>query len=155
MTGQCDHWVTYPQSNTLDSIFPQREKKQKRNKEEEFLACEGARLPPPFLICPFILHSRIGRYNEVIMESIKLNDLLQLTEEQIANTKIRFMTPSERIGFNPNRDAEDLVKQDEINLRASVYNREKSVSFKEGVIAIGFIRIDIDKDLWLMTGVEH
>ena len=99
--------------------------------------------------------SRIGRYNEVIMESIKLNDLLQLTEEQIANTKIRFMTPSERIGFNPNRDAEDLVKQDEINLRASVYNREKSVSFKEGVIAIGFIRIDIDKDLWLMTGVEH
>ena len=98
---------------------------------------------------------RIGRYNEVIMESIKLNDLLQLTEEQIANTKIRFMTPSERIGFNPNRDAEDLVKQDEINLHASVYNREKSVSFKEGVIAIGFIRIDIDKDLWLMTGVEH
>ena len=99
--------------------------------------------------------SRIGRYNEVIMESIKLNDLLQLTEEQIANTKIRFMTPSERIGFNPNRDAEDLAKQDEINLHASVYNREKSVSFKEGVIAIGFIRIDIDKDLWLMTGVEH
>lgn len=57
MTGQCDHWVTYPQSNTLDSIFPQREKKQRRNKEEEFLACEGARLPPPFLICPFILQN--------------------------------------------------------------------------------------------------
>ena len=97
------------------------------------------------------LIERIECYNEFIMEPIKLNDLLQLTEEQIANTKIRFMTPSVRIGFNPNRDAEDLAKQDEINLRALVYNREKSVSFNKGTIAIGFIRVD--EDQWLMTGI--
>lgn len=82
-------------------------------------------------------------YNEAIMEPIKLNDLLQLSEEQINQTKIRFMVPNSRTGFDPNRDAEDTAKQDEINLHALVYNRENSVPFKEGVIAIGFIRIDI------------
>ena len=87
------------------------------------------------------------------MEPIKLNDLLQLSEEQINQTKIRFMVPNSRTGFDPNRDAEDTAKQDEINLRALVYNRENSVPFKEGVIAIGFIRIDADKDLWPMTGI--
>ena len=29
------------------------------------------------------------------MESIKLNDLLQLSEEQLENTKIRFMVPND------------------------------------------------------------
>lgn len=85
------------------------------------------------------------------MEPIKLNDLLQLSEEQINQTKIRFMVPNSQIGFDPNRDAEDVAKQDEINLRALVYNRENSVPFKEGVIAIGFIQIDTD--FWLMTGI--
>lgn len=87
------------------------------------------------------------------MEPIKLNDLLQLSEEQINRTKVRFMVPSNRIGFDPNRDAEDSAKQDEINLRALVYNRENSVPFKKDVIAIGFIRIDTN--LWLMTGIVN
>ena len=85
------------------------------------------------------------------MEDIKLNDLLQLTREEIDKTKIRFMVPNDGINFNPNTDAEDPKKQDKVNLEALVYNREKSMSFTDGIIAIGFIRIR--DDYWLMTGI--
>ena len=85
------------------------------------------------------------------MESIKLNDILQLGEEQIENAKIRFMVPNDSINFDPNSDAADVNKQDKINLCDLVYNRDSSISFKAGVIAIGFIRIR--DDYWLMTGV--
>lgn len=84
-------------------------------------------------------------------ETIRLNDLLQLTNGEINKTKIRFMVPSSGIDFNPNTDAEDPSKQDKINLTDLVYNREKSMSFTDGVIAIGFIRIR--DDYWLMTGI--
>ena len=85
------------------------------------------------------------------MEAIKLNDLLHLTRKEINKTKIRFMVPSSGIDFDPNADAEDPSKQDKINLTDLVYNREKSISFTDGVIAIGFIRIR--EDYWLMTGI--
>ncbi|MBR2755081.1 MAG: GIY-YIG nuclease family protein [Lachnospiraceae bacterium] len=85
------------------------------------------------------------------MEKIKLNDLLQLTQSQIEKTKFRFMIPSKDINFGPNSDAEDITKQDEINLKHLVHNRAKSISFKKDVIAIGFIQIR--KDFWLMTGM--
>lgn len=85
------------------------------------------------------------------MEIIRLNDLLQLTREEIDKTKIRFMVPNSDINFNPNADAEDPSKQDEINLTSLVYNSEKKMSFTDGVIAIGFIRIR--DDYWLMTGI--
>ena len=84
-------------------------------------------------------------------ETIKLNDLLQLTNGEINKTKIRFMVPSSGIDFDPNTDAEDPSKQDKINLTDLVYNREKSMSFTDGVIAIGFVRIH--DDYWLMTGI--
>lgn len=86
------------------------------------------------------------------MEDIKLNDLLQLTKEEVDKTKIRFMVPSSGIDFDPNTDAEDPSKRDKINLTDLVYNREKSMSFTDGVIAIGFIRIR--DDYWLMTGIK-
>lgn len=84
-------------------------------------------------------------------EIIKLNDLLQLTDDEIDKTKIRFMVPSSDIDFDPNTDAEDTSKQDKINLTDLVYNREKSISFTDDIIAIGFIRIH--DDYWLMTGI--
>ena len=84
-------------------------------------------------------------------EIIKLNDLLQLTDDEIDKTKIRFMVPSSGIDFDPNTDAEDPSKQDKINLTDLVYNREKSISFTDDIIAIGFIRIR--DDYWLMTGI--
>ena len=61
------------------------------------------------------------------------------------------MEPSSGIDFDPNTDAEDHSKQDKINLTDLVYNREKSISFTDGIIAIGFIRIR--DDYWLMTGI--
>ena len=61
------------------------------------------------------------------------------------------MVPSSGIDFDPNTDAEDPSKQDKINLTDLVYNREKSMSFTDGIIAIGFIRIR--DDYWLMTGI--
>ena len=85
------------------------------------------------------------------MEAIKLNDILHLTAEQIQNTKFRFMVPNAEVSFDPNTDAKDPEKQDNINLRHLVYNRQKSLSFVEGVIAVGFIRIH--EDYWLLTGV--
>ena len=85
------------------------------------------------------------------METIKLNDILQLNEKQLDSAKIRFMVSSDRIGFNPALDAEDVEKQDKLNLEDLVFNRQTSISFKEGVIAIGFIRIR--DDYWLMTGM--
>ena len=44
------------------------------------------------------------------METIKLNDIPQLNEQQLENAKIRFMVSSDRISFNPNLDAEDVEK---------------------------------------------
>lgn len=85
------------------------------------------------------------------MEDIKLNDLLQLTKKEVNKTKIRFMVPSSGIDFDPNTDAKDPSRQDKINLTDLVYNRKKSMSFTDGVIAIGFIRIR--DDYWLMTGI--
>ena len=37
-------------------------------------------------------------------EPIKLNDILQLTAEQLENTKIRFMVSNDDINFNPNSE---------------------------------------------------
>lgn len=83
------------------------------------------------------------------MDKIKLNDILNLTEEEISRTKIRFMTPSG--DFDPIRDVKNEGERDRVNLEALVWNRESSLSFKDGTIAIGFIRIE--EDTWLMTGI--
>lgn len=80
---------------------------------------------------------------------IKLNDILNLTDEEIINTRIRFMTKSGK--FNPYEDAKSKDKHDVINLRYLVHNRKDSISFKEGIIAIGFIPLGDDK--WLMSGI--
>lgn len=90
-------------------------------------------------------------YVEPDPDSIVLNDLLHLSNEQIENTKIRFMTPSEDCNFDPVRDSENPELQNKINLTDLVFNRSSSISFKEGVIAIGFIPLGGDR--WLMTGV--
>jgi CTP:phosphocholine cytidylyltransferase-like protein len=84
-------------------------------------------------------------------EPIKLNDLLQLSPGELESAKIRFMVPNKELKFDPNTDADDLTRQDTINLKYLVHNRPKSIPFSEGVIAIGFIRIRDDR--WLMTGI--
>ena len=88
---------------------------------------------------------------EMIADRIYLNDIIQLSEKEIENTKLRFMVPSKHIGFDPNKDAEDSSKQDYINLKHLVHNPQKKISFRKGTIAIGFIKIR--EDHWLMTGI--
>lgn len=79
---------------------------------------------------------------------IKLNDLLHLSDEQIESTKIRFMV--KRGTFDPQKEAADETKHDRLNLHHLVHNSE-SISFKKGIIAIGFV--NVHDDYWLMTGV--
>lgn len=81
--------------------------------------------------------------------AIKLNDILRLTDSEIQRTKIRFMVESGN--FQPLADVKNEEKQDKINLVDLVFNREKSISFKSGVIAIGFL--PLENDMWLMTGI--
>lgn len=84
---------------------------------------------------------------------IYLNDILHLSDEQIRNTKLRFIVESKRINFDPYVDIDDPIKQNHMNLRNVVHNPSKKISFKKGTIAIGFIKIDKEQDYWLMTGI--
>ena len=86
------------------------------------------------------------------MSKIKLNDILNLTEEEISRTKFRFMIPSEGISFDPVETAKKKDERDKVNLTDLVWNGEK-IYFHEGIIAIGFI--PQGKDRWLMTGVVN
>ena len=87
------------------------------------------------------------------MEPIKLNDILQLSESELKNTKIRFMTNNKDGSFNPVKDACDEQKKEDLNLKHLVYNRKTSISFCKEVIAIGFFRLPENLDYWLMTGI--
>lgn len=82
------------------------------------------------------------------MLMILLNDILNLSEEEIKNTKIRFNKTNnedfEPVQLFKDRD-EDLYKR-------HFGNYSKNKSFKEGQIAIGFIRIDPDQ--WLLFDIS-
>lgn len=85
------------------------------------------------------------------MEKITLNDILQLSEEQIKRTKIRFMVPNDFYNFDPKKNADDPEIQERINMHDLVYNRRTQIMFKKDVIAIGFIPLENDR--WLMSGI--
>lgn len=87
------------------------------------------------------------------MAEIKLNDILKLSESELKNTKIRFMTNDKDGVFDPIGIAGDEQKKEELNLKNLVHNRSRSISFKKDVIAIGFIRLPKVRDNWLMTGI--
>ena len=81
---------------------------------------------------------------------IKLNDLLNLTEEQAANTKIH---------FNMNNGHDDPIKlyQDnrEIINKQWFYWKEGNKSlFQVGQIAICLVRMPKNKDQWLLTTID-
>ena len=82
---------------------------------------------------------------------IKLNDILQLTEEEIGRTKLRFMVKSYNVDFDPIKTAKDEKKRDDLNLKHLVHNQSDKIYFKKDVIAIGFIPLENDK--WLLTGI--
>ncbi|RIY19278.1 endonuclease [Bifidobacteriaceae bacterium NR026] len=80
---------------------------------------------------------------------IKLNDLLNLTEEQAANTKIR---------FNMNNRHDDPIKlyQDnrEIINKQWLYWKYSKSLFQVGQIAICLVRMPKNKDQWLLTTID-
>ncbi|MDK7784709.1 GIY-YIG nuclease family protein [Bifidobacterium sp. UMB6791A] len=80
---------------------------------------------------------------------IKLNDLLNLTEEQAANTKIRFNMN------NGHCDPIQLYQDDreKINKEWLYTNGNKSL-FQVGQIAICLVRMLKNKDQWLLTTID-
>lgn len=79
---------------------------------------------------------------------ILLNDILQMSKEEIANTKIRFNQSSGEF------DPIELFKSNNKKLYdGHFWNYSKVKSFKEGQIAIGFIRLSNDK--WLLFDISY
>lgn len=78
---------------------------------------------------------------------ILLNDILQLSDEDIKRTKIRFNQSSD--DWNP---LKFFINGNERLLDGQFWNYKKMKSFKEGQIAIGFIKIDTDR--WLLFNIS-
>lgn len=81
------------------------------------------------------------------MSKIMINDLLQITEGELENTRIKFNI------FNGESDPLDLYKEnpDKINIDWFLWN-EKRHYFSEGQCAICFLRITTDT--WLLTTIK-
>lgn len=79
------------------------------------------------------------------MNSIKLNDILQLGE--LNNVKIRF-----NLMFRQNWNPIEVFKNGDISimLEGQYWNYNKRKSFKEGQVTIGFVKIKPKEDLWLL-----
>jgi len=77
---------------------------------------------------------------------ILLNDILDFTEAEIKNTKIRFNKGNEQ--YNPI----ELFKQNNARLYEGHFWNYTNKSYKEGQIAIGFINLEDDK--WLLFDIS-
>lgn len=79
---------------------------------------------------------------------ILLNDILNFTDLELSNTKIRF-NKSNNDNFEPIK----LFKDKDAGLYdGHFWNPSSSKSFRVGQIAVGFIRIDVDK--WLLFDIS-
>jgi hypothetical protein len=79
---------------------------------------------------------------------ILLNDILCLSQSELVNTKIRF-NKNNNNDYNPL----ELFKEKDIGLyNGQFWNYKKVKSFHEGQIAIGFLKLDIDK--WLLFDIS-
>jgi len=81
---------------------------------------------------------------EDITKRILLNEILRL--DNLDNVKIRF-----NLMFADNWNPIEIFKSNDFDvlLNGQYWNYKKNKSFKEGQIAIGFIRLN-EKDLWLL-----
>jgi hypothetical protein len=79
------------------------------------------------------------------MNVIRLNDILQLGN--LNNVKVRF-----NLMFANNWNPIETFKNNEVNtlLEGHYWNYNKNKSYKEGQIAIGFIRIKSNENYWLL-----
>ena len=81
---------------------------------------------------------------------IRLNDLLNLSKDDLKNTKIRFMVRSDVSG-DPHQVYIDNPY--EVTNKWFLWEQEKQTAFHEDNIAIGFIRIG--KDRWLLVTAQR
>ncbi|SFI42147.1 GIY-YIG catalytic domain-containing protein [Tindallia magadiensis] len=79
---------------------------------------------------------------------ILLNDILNFSEKELKNTKIRF-NKSNNNDYDPARLFKD---KDDRLYNGQFWNYSKTKSFQTGQIAIGFIKIDSDK--WLLFDIS-
>lgn len=79
------------------------------------------------------------------MDSIKLNDILGLSDLQ--NVRVRF-----NLMFRDNWNPIEIFKNDEMEtlLEGQYWNYSSRKSYKEGQITLGFIRLKSSDDLWLL-----
>ena len=79
------------------------------------------------------------------MDSIKLNEILQL--ENLQNVKIRF-----NLMFRQNWNPIELFKNGDIStmLEGQYWNYSKNKSYKVGKITIGLVKINPKEDYWLL-----
>lgn len=79
------------------------------------------------------------------MESIKLNDILQL--DNLNNVKIRF-----NLMFRQNWNPIEVFKNGDISvmLEGQYWNYNKNKSYKVGQITVGFVKIKPTEDFWLL-----
>lgn len=81
-----------------------------------------------------------------MIAEININDILNL--ENLDNVKIRFVLPYK------NQNPIELFKHNRNELlNWQFWNYSKKRSFREGEIAIGFVKIDIDK--WLLFDISY
>lgn len=82
------------------------------------------------------------------MDNIKLNDILQLKD--LRTVKIRF-----NLMFRQNWNPIELFKNGDIStmLAGQYWNYSKNKSYKTGQIAVGFVKIKPNEDLWLLFHV--
>lgn len=78
---------------------------------------------------------------------ILLNDILNFSESELKNIKIRFNLSSNNNDFDPIK----LFKEKDKGLYDGHFWNSKTKSFQVGQIAIGFIKIENDK--WLFAAV--
>lgn len=79
------------------------------------------------------------------MESIKLNDILQL--DNLNNVKIRF-----NLMFRQNWNPIEIFKNGDISamLEGQYWNYNKNKSYKVGQITVGLVKIKPNEDFWLL-----
>ena len=80
------------------------------------------------------------------MTTIKLNDILNFSEEKLKNTKIRF-----NINLGGKNPISLFKNNDEETILIGHYWNGKKKNFKNGENTVGFIRIK--EDLWLLTHI--
>lgn len=76
---------------------------------------------------------------------VKLNDVLRF--DNLDNVKIRLITPSGRVNFDPYKE----YTENKVTIKNHLYWRSEKNVYNEGNIVVGLLKIDYDR--WLLVDV--